>query len=336
MRPLDLSQFVIRLEQDERSILTKNIQAGILAWEQSHVLCDQGHLPLAGFDEHMEAKPIEVAQVWAWHKITDKVLDSLRGEKAPETIVAKVRAWKDRNFANRDRLSKELVSIPGEADLEHWRDPVLNNAQVCASWANAPIRRVDAIELGKNALSHRDQAAKLFAPRKPSSAAGPAPAPPPPGPTNPQVPPAGIPPIPQPQATTPNKQDNPASPNNLDRERYLSEPPEQVRRLPVKIVLIIEPDHVEQVLAALVNSPLRFQTCEYALERAPGVHPPADPLKPKPPGLGPCAGASAPSGPASDADPNLLKFTIWGVVPLYEPCPELPRPATPIPQNKPR
>jgi hypothetical protein len=60
------------------------------------------------------------------------------------------------------------------------------------------------------------------------------------------------------------------TPNGIDRRRYL-ERTEQVRRMPVALVLIVDQAHVQDVIRALSNSRLRFQNTQFHYERYRGT-----------------------------------------------------------------
>jgi hypothetical protein len=57
--------------------------------------------------------------------------------------------------------------------------------------------------------------------------------------------------------------------HGLFAERYMDVTP-QARRLPVAVVLIVDQDHVDRVLFAFQNSPLRFLTTQVLMNRFPG------------------------------------------------------------------
>ncbi len=60
------------------------------------------------------------------------------------------------------------------------------------------------------------------------------------------------------------------TPNHIPRRRYL-ERTEQVRRMPVAMVLIVDQGHVQDVIRALSNSRLRFQNTQIHYERFRGL-----------------------------------------------------------------
>jgi hypothetical protein len=65
-----------------------------------------------------------------------------------------------------------------------------------------------------------------------------------------------------------NPQDS--TPNGIPRNRYL-ERTDQVRRLPIALVLIVDEAHVQDVLRALANSRLRFQNTQVHYQRFRGI-----------------------------------------------------------------
>jgi hypothetical protein len=60
------------------------------------------------------------------------------------------------------------------------------------------------------------------------------------------------------------------TPNGIPRNRYL-ERTDQVRRMPVALVMIVDEAHVQDVLRALANSRLRFQNTQFHYERFRGI-----------------------------------------------------------------
>jgi hypothetical protein len=70
----------------------------------------------------------------------------------------------------------------------------------------------------------------------------------------------------------------------LVRNRYL-ETTEQVRRMPIGMVLIVDQSHVQDVLTAFAKSPLRFQTTQVEWRRYRGsIQPPLEDARPEGPG----------------------------------------------------
>jgi hypothetical protein len=119
-----------------------------------------------------------------------------------------------------------------------------------------PVKRLDVLRL--DYPSNRFAGKGLVAAAVSDDAKKNAPAPPPPsGPT------LGT----AANAAAPNL-DN--TPNGIPRLRYL-ERTEQVRRMPVAMVMIVDQAHVQDVLRALSNSRLRFQNTQVHYERFRGV-----------------------------------------------------------------
>ena len=111
-----------------------------------------------------------------------------------------------------------------------------------------------ALELDSKALSHRFADKDLVAASFSQEAIDKSP-PPPPNPAGP----AAI------GATQGGG--NEATPNNhITRARYL-ERTEQVRRMPVAIMMIVDQGHVQDVIRALANSRLRFQNTQIQYHR---------------------------------------------------------------------
>jgi hypothetical protein len=129
--------------------------------------------------------------------------------------------------------------------------------------------------------------------------------------------------------------------NNLWKDRYI-EVTKQARRLPIAVVLIVDQDHVDRVLNAFNNTPLRFLTTQVLLNHYPrsvrptflASAPGAGPGFPGPgfpmPGPGYPSPGNFPGGPAgqegsADMEAN-IELVIYGVVTLYERFPPRPTP----------
>jgi hypothetical protein len=84
------------------------------------------------------------------------------------------------------------------------------------------------------------------------------------------------------------------SPAGLVRPRYI-EVNEQVRRMPIGLVLVVDQAHVQDVMVAFANSRLRFQITQAQVRRFHGVLPPPTTTTTPPPGSTP-SGGEAPSG----------------------------------------
>jgi hypothetical protein len=149
-------------------------------------------------------------------------------------------------------------------------------------------------------------------------------------------------------------------------DRYLEVTPE-LRKVPINIVLIVDPDHIAKVEKAFVESPLRFLTTQVMWQRCAVSLRPPDPNgaaaekgpgfgdMPKGPGayrgkygsagmFGPPGGFSAPGAfgagqPAPDAsagngdEQENLELSIYGVITLYE-RPGRPAPGADQPQQQ--
>jgi hypothetical protein len=138
-----------------------------------------------------------------------------------------------------------------------------------------------------------------------------------------------------------------ATPNiSLDRARYLFVT-DQSRHLPLAMTLAVDQSHLNEILVALANSRLRFQTTQVEFHRLPavaGANPAGGMGLPSggfsgPPGLSPSRGsfprspAAPPPGVGSSmpmtgitpttttppsTNPNLVEVTIYGIASLYE------------------
>jgi len=153
--------------------------------------------------------------------------------------------------------------------------------------ATAPIKRIDQVALG--AQSHRTFQPTLLRPRFS------------PGPASINVTTSGQPARPGETARSADQTDE----NKLVRYRY-SDMTEQVRRMPLGLVLVVDQAHVPEVLAALANSNLRFQITQWNTQFFKGelVPPPTGPV-------------GKPVADASIAS-NMVELSVYGIASLFE------------------
>ncbi len=114
--------------------------------------------------------------------------------------------------------------------------------------------------------------------------------------------------------------------------RY-SEVTDQMRRIPVAVVLIVDQDHVDRVLTSFNNSKLRFLPTQVLLNQYPGsLQPPAvpgkddeAPVRPLPgqPRVRPVAPPPPQAGASSDTETN-MELVIYGIMTLYQRYPKAP------------
>jgi hypothetical protein len=116
----------------------------------------------------------------------------------------------------------------------------------------APVKRVDRLELGYK--SQRFAGKELVKAAISEAAAG----------ADPQPAPASTAPVQL--ASIGGGPNTDLTPNGIPRLRYL-EKNDQVRRMPVGVVLVVDQAHVQDVLRAFANSRLRFQNTQYHLSR---------------------------------------------------------------------
>jgi hypothetical protein len=120
----------------------------------------------------------------------------------------------------------------------------------------APVKQLVKLELGEQARSHRfadkGLVATAFSQEEISKAPQPA--------ANPTAGP------PLPGGPSAQAADTSTTTNGIPRLRYL-ERTEQVRRMPVALVMIVDQAHVQDVIRALSNSRLRFQNTQIHYER---------------------------------------------------------------------
>lgn len=220
-------------------------------------------------------------------------------------------------------------------------------------WANSPIRRIDEIRLG--AQSHRTSYKTLNANNNfhdPEDSPAPAPAKAAPAPTGGGKTSAG-------GKSSPGKPglasrgadagaDRPlTSFNSLERARYL-QVNGQCRHVPIGLVVVMDQDHIHELLAELTNSRLRFQITQVEFHHVSGIQSlnaqqltQEKPVE-KTPQLG-RFGGTGPGGPATSngpvtsptdtSDGSLVEVCIYGIAALYERYspPGIGRPANPTP-----
>jgi hypothetical protein len=150
------------------------------------------------------------------------------------------------------------------------------------------------------------------------------------------------------------------TPAGLERNRYIVAN-DQSRHMPIGLVLIVEPAHVNDVLIAVANSPLRIQTTQVAwqvtsIRRLPEEKPTADGDTKTPPGgpgtrerpprnggkpgerpmFPPASGGEFGSG--DDFENGLVELSVYGIATMYERFREPgagPQPGTTPPGNTP-
>ncbi|OAI54269.1 hypothetical protein AYO44_15240 [Planctomycetaceae bacterium SCGC AG-212-F19] len=186
-------------------------------------------------------------------------------------------------------------------DLAARPDGILGVMELYES-RTSPIRRIDEIVLG--AMAHRTflpmlQAAKFSQQAAIASTAAPRPE--------------------DAKTSTARGRDKSlpaadATPNGLVRDRYI-DATEQVRRLPVGIVLLVDQGHIPEVLSALTNSKLRLQVTQVGWQHFRGTL--------TAPGAAPVGAANKPLRPGDpdstqEQQSNLIELSIYCVASLYE------------------
>lgn len=254
---------------------------------------------------------------------------------------------------------------PGKSIAFDWkiakagRPTGLEEVRQVFDWRTVPVKRIERIELGY--LSHRQASlelkpAKVFDKTDPNAANAQAN----PAATSRGDDPASV----AGKAGQPNAA-NDVTENGLVRRRYI-DTTEQVRRMPVGMVLIVDQAHVQDVLTATANSPLRMQITQFHWRRfhgdikpleeqatAPGTSPgtsPAEGERRRPvAGDGPARPPAYTTGPrpafpsampfnplsptgapaqAEDQEWDLVELSLYGVASLYERYPpKEPKPA---------
>jgi hypothetical protein len=116
------------------------------------------------------------------------------------------------------------------------------------------------------------------------------------------------------------------SPNNLALDRYLQLNQGLFRTLPVCLVAVVGPEHLNRFGAALASSPLRFRTRQVLWQRCQLAVAGATPAAKTGPG-------AAGTGGIGEGQEN-IEMTIYGVLTLYDRPGRPPEPVAPPPKKK--
>jgi hypothetical protein len=133
-------------------------------------------------------------------------------------------------------------------------------------------------------------------------------------------------------------------PNGLDRNRYLYVT-EQCRHTPIGMVVVLEQEHIHDLLVMLSTSKLRFQITQVQLKHVRGVRSELEPDgqtdqgRNPPPGNPPRTGGmpQLQQNMLPGSDENLVELSIYGVAAIYDRFTEKPvAPATGSPKDPPK
>ena len=122
-------------------------------------------------------------------------------------------------------------------------------------------------------------------------------------------------------------------PNKLHRKRYV-QCNDQVRRLPLAFVVVVDQAHRSEVLAALASSQLHIQTTQayWRHREAPPTTTPERPMGDRVPmsvgGVGTTDKTKIDASGPSELNRNLIELTVYGIASLYERYPPRPPPTT--------
>ncbi len=298
---------------------------------------------------------VEGTSVEAWrghYKFTSDSLDGLKSEGVPAPVLNKFTAWlqankkkdvkDEREFDTKQAFMDEMGRVIDKAELDQWqvliarysevgRLPIktikahyipvdvkateLNRVEQQFDVRTVPIKRIEAIGLGQ--LSDRNNNLPLkmstFSEAMAKREAGSVPV---------ATPPAGT----VGAETTPTAPALPAvSQNELVRPRYI-DVTEQIRRMPVGIVLVTDQSFMKDILEAIMNIKMRFQMTQTDLTRFHGTMdygPAATPKAAAPPVFNPLGVGSSPTNNREDQfSANLMELSIYGIVSLYERFPD--------------
>ena len=215
----------------------------------------------------------------------------------------------------------EIKSLPKHTIPDDWKVTEISRVEQQYDIRTVPVKRIEYVSLGR--LSDRNNNLPLkmatfsenLAKKEPPAASG-----------------SGRPvgPAMDSQPTAETTTLNPFSQNKLERSRYI-DVTEQVRRMPVGLVVTTDQSYVKDILESLVNIKLRFQITQVhwnrfhgTLEYGPAPGGTATPVGPA--GFdGPFGrpGFQAPSTNREDQfSANLMEINIYGLLSLYERFPE--------------
>jgi hypothetical protein len=278
--------------------------------------------------------------------------------------------WVDGEPLAPNQSSKEVVvKFPGFVGLKG-----IDSVEQVLDWRTAPVKRIDQLRLAYNAHSTTGKPLlpfPKFAPKDDDPSRAPA------APGGMQGGMQGAMPMPGPPMMPGGERPGGVRGGNdmgLERNRYI-ETSDQVRRMPVALVLIVDQSHVQDVLTAFAKSRLRFQTTQVEWKRYRGsIQPaveeegkvaegPVGPGRPRrppmappgvignfrpPPMVKPGVNPQEPADNDEDSS-NLVEMALYGITSLYakyppkppageapaNPAPAAPAPAAPAPTTPP-
>jgi hypothetical protein len=182
--------------------------------------------------------------------------------------------WGEKPVVITSKKSTRVPEFDAADPLEVWQ--VLN-------WYTSPIKRLDRVEIGtKEARSHRFAKTALVAKAAPGSkeedkASQPGGLTPPGASSDSGGPQYGMGSSPGGPMGGPMKPGG-ESKGGIDRNRYI-DLSDQVRRLPVAMVLVVDQAHIQDVLAAISNSRMRIWTTQYLWQHVRGIQAPSGPAQ---------------------------------------------------------
>jgi hypothetical protein len=238
--------------------------------------------------------------VWGAKDLSEKV--TVEGESlAPEEMATL--QFKEDDQLKTEKLLSWIVD-PTEGLLKVEQELDLNTV---------PVKRIDLIAIGQH--GHRTHSPKLLQPGEKRTGASPETA----AAATAETPPViGAPAGPQTSKTR----------NGLERKRYM-DATDQVRRLPVAFVVVVDQGYGEELMTAISNLKLRLQTTQADWHRFRGDLLPPDRTQPMPMVVGNETGAAARAAAQDKLPMSLVELAYYGVASLYERYP--PRNAAPPP-----
>jgi hypothetical protein len=218
-------------------------------------------------------------------------------------------------------------------DVQYGNPTSIGKVTQLFDWRTVPVKRIDRIALGYNSSRTAQSALKVpsFSPQEQAQATDPTAGDGRVGPARQTRP------VPGPAAGPGGPSDPSETENKVVRKRYVEVSPE-VRRMPFGMVLIVDQAHIQDVLAAFVNSPLRIQMTEWHWRRCHEDIKPRETDQPAPLEGRPAPAADSPrfvrprpisqnipGQPIPGTVPNseehewdLVELAVYGIASLYE------------------
>jgi hypothetical protein len=272
--------------------------------------------------------------------------------------IAGAATFRIRDKALGDRVREKALEAGEKGEFREdvpWTAPrQIASVRQALKWDDAPVKRVDRLEIGPTAHEQSDRTSALlpvsqlkeypFSRKAPPGTVAAAPPATPAPPAAPGVPGGVQPPVPFSDAggaTPPGGQPGTivvrrSAVHGVELSRYYQVSTETtmvpVRRIPVATVLIVDPAHINDVLAAFANSRLRIQTTLTAWHRVmaiekprwaadTAIRPESDPRTLTEISKLPAAASKTPDPskrPTPKQESTLVELQVYGLATIYE------------------